>query len=176
MFAVVRRALDAGKQRFGFALVHLSVQSNHLHLIAEVEGRGALFRGMQGLTVRLARAINGQVKRRGRLFPDRYHYRALKTPRRVRLGLRYLLLNARKHERAGGCRAFPRAACLLGSSIAIPPRPGLGGSRARLTWHSERRRRAAIGEEPAALSAAGGGGAHMAAVCWLLARRSVRRR
>jgi hypothetical protein len=33
------------------------------------------------------------------VFADRYHARALKTPRSVRCALRYVLLNARKHER-----------------------------------------------------------------------------
>jgi REP element-mobilizing transposase RayT len=100
LFAVVRRALAHGKQHFGFSLVHFSVQRDHLHLIAEAEDRRALSRGIQGLSIRIARAVNGQLGRTGRLFADRYHARALKTPRTVRWALRYVLLNLRKHARA----------------------------------------------------------------------------
>ena len=100
LFDKVRSALAAGRERFGFRLVHFSVQGNHLHLIAEARDSGALARGMQGLSVRLARAVNRTLARRGRLFADRYHSRALKTPRAVHFAVRYVLLNARKHGAA----------------------------------------------------------------------------
>jgi len=99
VFSVVRRALARGKQHFGFSLVHFSVQRDHLHLIAEAGDRRALSRGMQGLSIRIARAVNAQLGRGGKLFADRYHARALTTPRTVRLALRYVLLNVRKHLR-----------------------------------------------------------------------------
>jgi putative transposase len=98
LFVGVRGALAQGQKRFGFRLVHFSVQSNHLHLIAEAADRRALSRGVQGLSVRLARTVNGQLERKGRLFADRYHARALTTPRAARYALRYVLLNARKHQ------------------------------------------------------------------------------
>lgn len=100
LFVVVRAALAAGSERFGFRLVHFSVQSNHLHLLAEAADRRALSRGVQGLSVRLARGINRQLCCHGRVFADRYHARILKTPRAVRMALRYVLLNARKHSPA----------------------------------------------------------------------------
>ncbi|MEO8181760.1 MAG: transposase [Deltaproteobacteria bacterium] len=100
LFAVVRRALAAGKAQFGFSLVHFSVQRDHLHLIAEAKDRRALSRGIQGISIRVARAVNRRLERTGRLFADRYHARTLKTPRSVRLALRYVLLNIRKHARA----------------------------------------------------------------------------
>jgi putative transposase len=96
-FNELRTALARGQQRFGFRLVHFSVQSNHIHLIAEARDRRALSRGMQGLSVRLARAVNRTLLRRGRVFADRYHARALRTPRAAHFALRYVLLNARKH-------------------------------------------------------------------------------
>ena len=49
--------------------------------------------------MRVARAVNRALARRGRLFGDRYHSRALKTPRAVHFAVRYVLLNARKHQR-----------------------------------------------------------------------------
>ena len=102
LFVGVRRALAQGQQRFGFRLVHFSVQSNHLHLIAEAADRRALSRGVQGLSVRVARAVNARLERKGRLFADRYHARALTSPRTVRYALRYVLLNARRHQHAPG--------------------------------------------------------------------------
>lgn len=99
VFSAVRAALARGKQRFGFSLVHFSVQQDHLHLIAEAQDRRALSRGMQGLSIRVARAVNALLGRHGKLFADRYHARALTTPRTVRLALRYVLLNERKHLR-----------------------------------------------------------------------------
>ena len=98
LFEAVRFALAAGRERFGFRLVHYSVQSNHLHLIAEALDSRALTRGMQGLSVRIARSVNRMLARRGPLFADRYHSRALTTPRAVHFALRYVLLNARKHH------------------------------------------------------------------------------
>jgi REP element-mobilizing transposase RayT len=106
LFVEVRRALVAGRERFGFRLVHFSVQRDHLHLIAEAANRHALSRGVQGLSIRVARAINRQLHRRGKVFADRYHARALKTPRAARWALRYVLLNARKHERGAGAVPF----------------------------------------------------------------------
>ena len=107
LFAVVRRALDRGKRQFGFSLAQFSVQRDHLHLIAEANDRRALSRGMQGLSIRVARAVNAQLGRSGKLFVDRYHARALTTPRTVRLALRYVLLNVRKHLRAPQGSAEP---------------------------------------------------------------------
>src|SRR4030095_7600175 len=101
LFRAVRRALSAGRDRFGFRLVQFSVQADHLHLLVEATNRRSLSRGVQGLSVRIARAVNRGRGRRGTVFADRYHARALKTPRETRWALRYVLLNWRKHPRSG---------------------------------------------------------------------------
>jgi hypothetical protein len=90
-------AFRAARQRLGARLVQYSIQSNHLHLIVEAEGRLALSRAMQGLAVRLARRLNAQMGRRGRVFADRFHARALRTPLEVRRALLYVLHNHRHH-------------------------------------------------------------------------------
>lgn len=95
--AVIERCLHAASKGDGFRLVHYSLQSNHVHGIAEAEDRSALSRGMQGLLVRLARALNRLWARKGSVFADRYHVRQLRTPREVRAALVYVLLNARHH-------------------------------------------------------------------------------
>ena len=57
---------------------------------------------MQGLGVRLARGLNRVRRRHGRLLAERYHARILRSPRQVKLALRYVLLNARHHARDAG--------------------------------------------------------------------------
>ena len=93
----VERAFAAGKDRFGFRLSQFSLQTNHLHLIAEADDRRALSRGMQALLVRVARSLNRLWRRCGSVFSDRFHARALRTPREVRSVLLYVLHNARHH-------------------------------------------------------------------------------
>jgi putative transposase len=96
-FAALRRAMVAGCKREGFRLVHFSVQSNHLHLLVEGDCRTSLSRGLQGLAVRMARALNRLWNRIGSVFADRFHDRILRSPTEVWNALRYVLCNARKH-------------------------------------------------------------------------------
>jgi len=99
IFGRVQNALAYGQERFGFRLVHFSVQRDHLHLIAEASDRRALSRGMQGLTIRVARAVNRQLGRSGSVL------RSVIMPARCALRDPCTLLsatcysNARKHER-----------------------------------------------------------------------------
>src|SRR5215471_13936761 len=99
VFPAVRRAL-ARSSRAGFRVVHYSVQQDHVHLIVEADGRTLLQRGVQGLAIRVALAVNRVLRRKGRLWADRYHARELGTPREVRASLVYVPLNFRKHLRA----------------------------------------------------------------------------
>jgi REP element-mobilizing transposase RayT len=98
-FRVLRKCFVLGKDRNGFRLVHFTVQSNHLHLICEAPDRMALARGMQGLAIRMAKRLNLRLSRRGKLFAERYHARALRTPTEVRNTLVYVLNNTRRHAR-----------------------------------------------------------------------------
>jgi REP element-mobilizing transposase RayT len=136
LFPVVRAALAAARDRLGFRLVHFSVQSDHLHLIAEAADRHALARGMQGLSVRLARSINRHAGSRGRVLADRYHSRVLKTPRSARMALRYVLLNARKHAQSSVPAGFVDA-CSSAPWFAGFLRPAglaFGSRAARADW------------------------------------------
>jgi REP element-mobilizing transposase RayT len=78
-------------------VIHFSILRNHLHLIVESADRAALARGMQGLLSGLARVINRASGCDGRVWNDRYHARALETPREVRHCLVYVMRNGRKH-------------------------------------------------------------------------------
>ena len=95
--ACLLRSLVDGRERFGFRLNQFSLQSNHVHLIVEADDARALSRGMKGLAVRFARALNRLWKRKGSVFSDRFHARALRTPREVRSALVYVLQNAKHH-------------------------------------------------------------------------------
>ena len=107
----VAGAFAGGRERSGFRLAHFSLQSNHLHLIVEAEDRRTLSRGMQGLLVRVARALNGLWRRCGSVFSDRFHARELRTPREVRAALVYVLQNARHHGiRLGGIDPYSSGA------------------------------------------------------------------
>ena len=81
--AVVLGAFRAGCDRFGFRLVHFAVLGNHVHYLAEARDRRSLTAGLRGLHVRVARRLDDHWGRRGNVFPDRFHERALRSPREV---------------------------------------------------------------------------------------------
>lgn len=97
VFPLVRAAPALGSHR-GFRIIHYSVQDDHLHLIVEADDAGSFTRGVRGLTIRVARTINRALRRRGAVWADRYHARALTTPRVVRHALVYVLMNRHKHR------------------------------------------------------------------------------
>ena len=96
-YAIVKMAIEIASKREDFAVVQYSVQRDHLHLMIEADGNASLARGIQSLTVRLARNLNKLLRRKGPVFSDRYHLRILKTPRETYLALGYILNNARRH-------------------------------------------------------------------------------
>jgi len=131
---VLRAAFAVGGERFGFRLIHYSVQSNHVHLIVEAKDRRAPSRGMQGLSIRVAKGLNPLWRRSGKVFADRYHDHVLRTPTEVSTALRYVLGNAWRHgtRYVDGVDPFTSADA---ASVALPgPRTwslGWGWRRAR---------------------------------------------
>lgn len=98
-YPVIRRALCAARDRLGVRVAHFSVQGDHIHLLVEAADARALGRGMKGFGVRIARGLNRLAGRSGQVVADRYHARALRTPREVRAALVYVLQNGKKHAR-----------------------------------------------------------------------------
>jgi len=98
IFSAVRHALISAL-RADFRATHYSVQGNHIHLIVEAADKLTLSRGMQGLAVRVARAVNRVAARHGRVFADHYFARELRTPAEVRRAVRYVLDNFVLHAR-----------------------------------------------------------------------------
>jgi len=98
-FQAITGALRDARERFGLRVVHFSVQGNHLHLLVEAEGAESLSRGIQGLAIRIAKALNRACSRRGKVFADRYHAHVLGSRREVANALEYILENFRHHLR-----------------------------------------------------------------------------
>ena len=96
-FALIRRCFAGAQQNRNLRLVEFTVLGDHLHLIVESDSSRDLSRGMQGLCVRLARALNDALKRSGRVFADHFHSRLLKSPTEVVSAIRYVLENAERH-------------------------------------------------------------------------------
>ena len=108
-YAALRAAFAAGCDRHGFRLTHYAVLNDHLHFLVEARDRQTLTRGLQGLAIRIAKALNRLWRRQGGVFADRYHDRILKTPREVRNALVYVLANGRKHAAEGREVTVPQA-------------------------------------------------------------------
>ncbi len=96
VFGVLRECLRAASST-GFRVVQFSVQVDHVHLLVEAQDKVALSGGARGLAIRSARALNRELGRVGQVWGDRYHARALATPREVRNALVYVLMNHKKH-------------------------------------------------------------------------------
>ena len=111
-FVRIARSFERGRDRFGFRLVHFSVQGNHIHLVVEASDKRALARGMQGLGVRIAKALNRLMQRKGTVFADHYYARILRSPTQVASALAYVLLNFVHH--------FPEEAARFGGDLRDP--------------------------------------------------------
>ena len=104
MYLAIREATVTVALRDGFRIVYLSIQANHIHMIVEATGKTVLARGMQSFAISAAKHINRTLtirtgeRRRGAVFADRYHARALTSPRAVRNAIAYVLNNWRRHQ------------------------------------------------------------------------------
>jgi hypothetical protein len=87
-----------------FRIVHASIQHGHLHLLAEADDQYALARGVQGFEIAAAKELNKLAskrlgrRRKGQVFPDRYHAEVITTPTQANRALNYVLNNWRKHR------------------------------------------------------------------------------
>src|SRR3954467_7133923 len=104
-YHAVRQATLTAAMRGSIRIVHLSIQRTHLHLLVEAVNERALSQGMQSFQVSAAKHLNAAVgkmnrgpRRRGTVFPDRYHAEIITSPTQAHHALRYVLANFRKHE------------------------------------------------------------------------------
>src|ERR1700704_1842265 len=104
-YQAIREATLTTARREDFRIVHVSIQRTHVHLLVEADGKAALASGMQGFQISAAKHLNAAIskgkpgpRRRGTVFPDRYHAEIITSPTQARHALAYVLLNWRKHE------------------------------------------------------------------------------
>jgi REP element-mobilizing transposase RayT len=98
-YRAIRGAVARCAARSDYRIVHVSIQSNHLHLLVEAEDKRALARGMQGFAVSAAKRLNRELRRRrGDVFAFRYHATSIASPTQARNALSYILNNWRHHR------------------------------------------------------------------------------
>ena len=98
-YRAVRGALARCAARADSRVVHIRIQSNHLHLLVEADDTHALTLGMQGFAISAAKRLNRELRRkRGEVFPFRYHATPVTTPTQARNALAYILNNWRRHQ------------------------------------------------------------------------------
>jgi len=105
VYQSVREATLTTALREDFRIVQLSIQRTHVHLLVEADDKEALARGMQGFQISAAKHLNAAIskgkpgpRRRGAVFPDRYHAEIITSPRQARHALSYVMGNWRKHQ------------------------------------------------------------------------------
>ena len=115
-YRLIHACFLKARGRFAARLIEYSVQGNHLHLIIEADDSGALTKAMQGLAIRIAKALNRLMNRGGRVFSDHFHSRILKTPAELVNAIAYVLGNHAHHFGETGPGAVDRY-----SSAALAP-------------------------------------------------------
>jgi len=135
-FSVIEACFEASLGRFGLRLIEFAVLGNHLHLVVEVDSSQALSKGMQGLGVRVAKALNGAMGSSGRVLADHYHSRILRTPTELVNAIAYVLGN-HAHHHGGTSAADPySSACCDRTRLIGQPRSWL----LRVGWRRARRK------------------------------------
>ena len=133
LFAAVRNAI-ARTGNAAFRVLHFSVQQDHVHAIVEADSHEARKSGVLGLVTRIALAVK-RVAGVREVWGDRYHARALTTPREVRNAIVYVLLNFRKHLRApAGIDPRSSGPWFDGWRSPAPPSDDLNPTSAARTW------------------------------------------
>jgi putative transposase len=153
-FRRIQACFLAARRRFGLRLVEFNVLSNHLHLVVEADDAQSLSRGLQGLAIRIAKALNRLLDRRGNVFADHYHLRLLPTPTELTRAIRYVLDNAGHHYGSNDV-AFSSRAPGAFEALAPPRGSRLGRGRGPRQRHAHHGERVHKWEEPA-LPATGG--------------------
>jgi len=105
VYRAIREATLIAARREDFRIVHLSIQRTHVHLLVEANHKAALALGMQGFQISAAKHLNAAIskgrpgpRRRGTVFPDRYHAEIITSPTQTRHAISYVLNNYRKHR------------------------------------------------------------------------------
>jgi len=117
---IIRECFARSRGRFGMRLAEYTVLGNHLHLVVEADDSASLSRGVQGLCIRMARALNAVLTRHGRVFADHFHSRLLHTPTELCGVIRYLRGNAAHHYGESGVDALSSGAADASALVVAP--------------------------------------------------------
>jgi len=105
VYQAIREATLTTARREDFRIVQLSIQHDHIHLLIEADDKRALAAGMQGFQISAAKHLNAAIskgkpgpRRRGTVFPDRYHAEIITSPTQARHALSYVMNNWRRHR------------------------------------------------------------------------------
>jgi REP element-mobilizing transposase RayT len=109
-YRAIRRCLRRCLGQSTFRVCHISIQVNHLHFIVEANDKASLSSGMQRLNILVARALNRELARKGKVFAFRFHATQIKNPKQARHSLAYVLNNWRRHREDVGCERAKTAA------------------------------------------------------------------
>ena len=96
------------------------LHAGDIHCIVEAPDAKTLSRAMNGLEVRMARALNKVMHRTGPVFADRYHSQLLTSPRQSANAIRYVLANWIIHAEPAPSGVDPY--CSAASHDCGPPR------------------------------------------------------
>lgn len=102
----IAACLESALGRLGVRVIEYSILGNHLHLIVEADDAHSLARGMQGLSIRIAKSLNSLMNRNGPLFADHYHSRLLTSPTELVRAIAYVLRNQEHHFGSRGRDPF----------------------------------------------------------------------
>lgn len=78
--------------KHNFHVTHFTLQSNHVHIIAETINNQTLITGMRCITNTIVKRIG-----KGSLQIERYHLHVLRTPQETRNAIAYVLNNELRH-------------------------------------------------------------------------------
>jgi REP element-mobilizing transposase RayT len=85
-----------------FRVVEFSLQDDHAHLVVEAQDRMALSAGVKGVSLRIAKAVNRVMGRKGQVIQERAHLQVLGTPTQARNAVAYVVGNWQKHGAPAG--------------------------------------------------------------------------
>jgi REP element-mobilizing transposase RayT len=127
VYRAVREATLTTARREDFRIIQLSIQHNHVHLLVEASDKQALASGMQGFQISAAKHLNAAIsegrpgpRRRGAVFPDRYHAEIITSPTQARNSLAYVMNNFRKHREDQSAPASTWKIDWFSSAIMFP--------------------------------------------------------
>lgn len=104
----------------GLAIIHYTLEYDHVHLLAEVRDNQTLGKGMQSFGITFSKGINKLQAAKGKVFKTRYHLRKLKSSKEIKNVVGYILGNDVKHKSTSFLNTFNSLPALKNISEHYP--------------------------------------------------------